>query len=116
MVKKLKDWEGQRAKDSRHFQHTGELLEQQCCSVQRQKDKWKETSQIWGSVKLSPVNTTDWLGQGQKEVGEEVQHCDGALVETKVNKKVRRKVQLQEEILWEQKERTQTDKPYLNMW
>lgn len=27
-----------------------------------------------------PINATDWLGQGQKELGEEVQHCGGSLI------------------------------------
>lgn len=48
-------------------------------------------------------------------MGGGVQHCGRVLVETKVSKKLSGKVQLQEEILWEQKEGTQTDKPYLNM-
>lgn len=67
-------------------------------------------------MKFNPLNTTDWLGQGLKDVGEEVQHCSGVLVETKVNKNVMGNVQLQEEILWEQKEGTQTkNKPYLKV-
>jgi len=48
----------------------------------------------WGSVKLSlPFSSTGWLGQSQKEIGEEVPQRGGVLVGTSVNKKVRKKVQ-----------------------
>lgn len=48
-------------------------------------------------------------------MGEEVPQRGGVLVGTSVNKKVRKKVQPQEEILGEQKEGTQPGKLDLNV-